>query len=92
MGRNTRVMMVPIARPDMMLTAIEPYIGSPIRGAMPRMVVSDGKIDENELKAAGVDKNELTAALNAENFSLRDVFYCFCLGGGEFEIVGRDAK
>ena len=36
--------MVPMARPDMMLTAMEPYIGSPISGAIPRMVVSEAII------------------------------------------------
>ena len=44
MGRNTRMMSVPIARPDMMQTAIEPYIGSGISGAIPRMVVNEAMI------------------------------------------------
>ena len=34
-------MMVPMVSPPMMVTAIEPYIGSPTKGIMPTMVVSD---------------------------------------------------
>ena len=60
--------------------------------ALPRMVVSDGKIDENELAAAGLDKRALLAAIKSERLALRDVFYCFYLGKGEYEIVRRDAK
>ena len=60
--------------------------------ALPRMVVSDGKIDKNELAASGVDERTLLAAIESEKLALRVVFYCFCLGGGKFDIVRRDAK
>ena len=60
--------------------------------ALPRMVVSDGKIDENELAAAEIDEPALLAALKNERLALRDAIYCFYLGKGEYEIVRRDAK
>ena len=81
-----------IVETDGKISVIPADASAPPPKTLPRMVVSDGKIDENELKAAGVGKNELTAALNAENFALGDVFYCFSLGNGRFDIVGRDAK
>ena len=59
---------------------------------LPRMVVSDGKIDKNELSASGVDERTLLSAIEGEKLALRDVFYCFCLGDGKFDIVRRDAK
>lgn len=57
---------------------------------LPRMIVSDGKIDEDELSASGVEKSELLNAIEKEKLSLKDVFYCFCFGNSRFEIVRRE--
>ncbi|MBP5208647.1 MAG: DUF421 domain-containing protein [Clostridia bacterium] len=59
---------------------------------LPRMVVSDGKIDKNELAAAGLDERSVRDAIDRKQLALRNVFYCFYLGGGKYDIVGRCAK
>ena len=59
---------------------------------LPRMVVCDGKIYRAELSAAGIDEKSLLAAIEKKNLTLRNVFYCFCLGNNEFDIVGKDVR
>lgn len=65
---------------------------APPPDTLPRMVISDGKIDEAELSASGLDKSVLLNAIEEEKLVIADVFYCFCLGKDKFEIVRRDAK
>lgn len=59
---------------------------------LPRMVVCDGKIDKNELSAAGIGESALLKAISAKKLTLKKVFYCFWLGNNEYEIVGRETK
>ena len=65
---------------------------APSPETLPRMIVSDGKIDENELTAAGIDERTLRAAIESEGLALRDVFYCFYLGIDKYDIVRRVKK
>lgn len=58
---------------------------------LPRMIISDGKLIENELTAAELKKNEVDAALKKRSLSVKRVFYCFYCDG-EFEIVEKEKK
>ena len=81
-----------IVETDGKISVIPADPSSPPPKTLPRMVVCDGKIDENELSAAGVDEPSLLAVIREKQLELKDVFYCFHLGGNEYEIVGRDNK
>ena len=81
-----------IVETDGKFSVIAANPSAPPPETLPRMVISDGKIDANELAASGVDESTLLAAIEGEKLALHDIFYCFCLGGGKYDIVRRDAR
>lgn len=81
-----------IVETDGKISVIPADPSAPPPKVLPRMVVCDGKAVKGELEAAGVAGDALEAELKAQNVAVKDVFYCFCLGEGKFDVVKRDAK
>ncbi len=57
---------------------------------MPFLIVSDGVIDPEGLRAAGMDRKALDRLLEKEKTKLRDVFYLTCDSAGKTNLIRKE--